>query len=94
MHQGTRGSGITDAQRAAVSEAMRIILEDDLQRAEARAAFSCAGCGRKRDGAGSVEYEGTQLCHECATRFELARVSGALRSSSEFLAHGGAGPSS
>ena len=87
MHQGTSGSGITEAQRTAVSEAMRIILEDDLGRAEARRPFTCTGCGLKRDGAGSVEYEGTRLCHDCATRFELARVSGALRSSSEFLAH-------
>jgi hypothetical protein len=90
MHETNERGSITDGQRRAVAEAMRVILEDDLERADPRQPFACPGCGLRRDAAGSVEYEQTRLCHECATRFELARVSGTLRSSSEFVAHNGA----
>jgi hypothetical protein len=84
MHQAH--PGITEAQREAVSEAMRAILEDDLRRPEAVIQFRCAGCVESRPGAGAIDYEGTRLCHACATEYEVARVSGALRSPAEFVA--------
>ena len=86
MHQASRVTEITAAQREAVGEAMRAILEDDLQRPESRIYFSCAGCGESRGGAGSIDYDGIRLCHECATEYELARVSSLVRLPSEFVA--------
>lgn len=77
-------SRATAAQRLAIAEAMRILLEEDHQRGE-HGSFGCSACGGTQPLAGSVEYdEGLRLCHTCATSFELARLERRVRTCAEY----------
>ena len=79
-------AGITDGQRDAIEEAMKLILEEDQDRGiGADERFACAGCGEKREAAGAVTYDGVRLCNGCATRFEVDRVSRVVRTSAEYI---------
>jgi hypothetical protein len=64
---------------------MRILIEDDELRRVAPSAHARGGrCRADRPLAGSVEYDGIRLCNACATRFEVARLSGRVRSCAAF----------
>ncbi len=75
----------TAAQVRAVRAVMRLLMEDDLARGGARRECWCARCAAPRPAAGAVTYEGVTLCNACATRYELARVAGRVRSVHAFL---------
>lgn len=77
---------VTEVQRLAIQEAMRIIIEEDRERGvDPAAVFGCRRCGRQRQFIGSVDYEGIRLCNGCATRFEMARTTGQARSAAAFV---------
>ena len=77
---------VTEGQREAIEEAMRIIAEEDRERGvDPAATFGCRRCGEQRQLIGSVDYEGTRLCNSCATRFEMARMTGKARSAAAFV---------
>lgn len=79
--------GVTAGQREAVKAAMEILVEEDRSRGvDPAATIRCARCRGTRSLIGSVDYGGTRFCHECATRFELARVAGRARTGAEFAA--------
>lgn len=78
---------VSAAQLRAVYAAMRIVLEDDLERGiGADAAIHCLGCRRDRPAPGSVRYDGRLLCNGCATDFEVLRLSGFVREVAGYLA--------
>ncbi|TAK67116.1 MAG: hypothetical protein EPO22_03220 [Dehalococcoidia bacterium] len=77
---------VTEGQREAIEEAMRIIVEEDRERGvDPFATFGCRRCGKQRQLIGSVDYEGIRLCNSCATRFEMARMTGKARSAAAFV---------
>ena len=77
---------VTEGQREAIEEAMRIIIEEDRERGvDPAAVFGCRRCGRQRQLMGSVDYDGIRLCNSCATRFEMARMTGKARSAAAFV---------
>ena len=77
---------VTEGQREAIEEAMRIIVEEDRERGvDPAATFRCGRCGKQRQLIGSVDYEGIRLCNSCATRFEMARMTGKARSAAAFV---------
>jgi len=77
---------VTEGQREAIEEAMRIIVEEDRERGvDPAATFRCRRCGGQRQLMGSVDYEGIRLCNGCATRFEMARMTGKARSAAAFV---------
>ena len=77
---------VTEGQREAIEEAMRIIIEEDRERGvDPAATFGCRRCGRQRQLIGSVNYDGIRLCNSCATNFEVARVTGKARSAAAFV---------
>jgi hypothetical protein len=77
---------VTEGQREAIEETMRIIVEEDRERGvDPAATFPCRRCGKKRPLIGSVDYEGIRLCNRCATRFEMARMTGKARSAAAFV---------
>ena len=79
-------SRVTEGQREAIEEAMRIIVEEDRERGvDPLATFGCRRCGKQRQLIGSVDYEGIRLCNSCATRFEMARMTGKARSAAAFV---------
>lgn len=86
-------SGATTEQLRAVYEVMRILAEDDRDRAGvAGVALFCDSCGRDRPAAGSVEYAGHRLCNGCATDYEVLRISGHTADVQSYLASRGAAP--
>ncbi|HET6614382.1 MAG TPA: hypothetical protein VFH62_00725 [Dehalococcoidia bacterium] len=84
---GERGiSGVTEGQREAIEEAMKLILEEDQDRGIGPdAQFECPGCHETRGEAGAVTYEDIRLCNACATRFEVERTARQVRSSAEYV---------
>ncbi|HEX5479447.1 MAG TPA: hypothetical protein VFY79_06970 [Dehalococcoidia bacterium] len=76
---------VTKGQVEAITEAMRLIAEDDRQRGIDRAApFTCGACGRQRSMVGSVDYGGIRLCNDCATGYELARITHSVTTCEEY----------
>jgi hypothetical protein len=76
---------VTKGQVEAITEAMRLIAEDDRQRGIDRSApFTCGACGRQRSMVGSVDYQGIRLCNDCATGYELARMTHSVTSCEEY----------
>jgi len=85
--------GITKGQREAIEEAMRIIAEEDRERGvDPNAVFECPRCRRLRQMVGSVEYEGIRLCNSCATKFELARIGGKVRTCAAYVGRPASAP--
>lgn len=79
---------LTEGQVEAIKAAMRLFVEEDLERGMPPQSTSpCDGCGRPRLAPGSVLYGGTRLCNECATDYEIARAQRAINSIDDFLAH-------
>ena len=79
--------GVTQGQYEAITEAMRLIVEEDRERGvDLDARLSCPACGGQRPLVGAVEYEGIRLCNECAIDFEVARVDRAAGSCAEYVA--------
>ncbi|MEX0750377.1 MAG: hypothetical protein WD359_06160 [Dehalococcoidia bacterium] len=79
-------AGVTEEQREAIEEAMKLILEEDRDRGigpDDR--FKCAGCGISREAAGAVTYDQVRLCNGCATRFEVERMNRKVRTSAEYV---------
>jgi hypothetical protein len=69
--------GTTAEQLRAVYAVMRILAEDDRERAgDDPRDIHCQSCRRERPSAGSVDYAGTLLCNGCATDYELLRIAG------------------
>jgi len=84
---GANGTaGVTEAQKEAIEEAMKLILEEDRDRGigpDER--FECSGCGVNREMAGAVTYDEVRLCNACATRFEVERMNRKVRTSAEYV---------
>lgn len=79
--------GVTRGQFEAISEAMKLIVEEDRERGvDLEARLSCPACGAEQPLVGSVEYEGVRLCNKCAIGFEVARVDRTAGSCAEFVA--------
>ena len=86
MSVDTGRPGITSAQREAIEEAMRLLVEEDRDRGvDAASDFACPACSRRRPLAGSVLYDDIRLCNHCATGYEVARINGVLRSCAEYV---------
>ncbi|HEY7465997.1 MAG TPA: hypothetical protein VIB47_04835 [Dehalococcoidia bacterium] len=84
MESGSRT--ITEVQREAISEAMRLLVEEDHERGlDDTTEFGCPACSRRMPLAGSVLYDDIRLCNGCATAYELARIGGGLRSCAEYV---------
>lgn len=79
---------LTAAQVRAIRAVMRLLVEDDLARGVSKPKCWCARCATLRPAPGAVAYDGVTLCNACATRFELARAAGRVRSVHAFLRHG------
>jgi hypothetical protein len=80
------GFGITEGQREAIEEAMRIIIEEDRERGiDPRATFECERCRRPEQLLGSVLYGDIRLCNRCATTYEVARISGRVRTCAQYV---------
>jgi len=79
-------AGITEAQRQAIAEAMKLILEEDRDRGigpDQR--FDCPACRANREVAGAILYGETRLCNACATVFEVQRVSRRVSTAAEYV---------
>ncbi len=84
--------GVTKGQFEAITEAMKLLAEEDQERGmDAALQIACQGCGESRGRIGSVEYDGIRLCNRCATDFEVARISHAAGSCDEYVAKRRAG---
>jgi len=82
---------VTKGQVAAITEAMRLIAEDDRERGiDREAPFICGACGHQRSMAGSVDYGGIRLCNDCATGYELARITHSVSTCEEYARRRGA----
>lgn len=78
---------LNEAQRRAIREAMRTLVDEDVERGvDPAGAATCAVCRRSRILPGSVVYDGVRLCNNCATEYELGRAEGGPQSIEEFLA--------
>src|SRR5262245_54081071 len=66
----------TPDQIRAVYTAMRILAEDDRERAAPLDTVDCTACRRDRPAAGAVRYAEAHLCNGCATDFEILRLAG------------------
>jgi hypothetical protein len=76
---------VTKGQVEAITEAMRLIAEDDRQRGIERSApFTCGACAQQRSMVGSVDYGGIRLCNDCATGYELARITHSVTTCEEY----------
>ncbi len=85
IDHGRKTDRITDEQLQAIEETMRIIIEEDEARGvDPAAAFDCARCRRARPLVGSVDYAGVRMCNACATRFELARLDGRVKTGAQY----------
>jgi hypothetical protein len=79
--------GVTRGQFEAISEAMRLIVEEDRERGvDVDARLSCPACGIDRPLVGSVDYEGIRLCNDCAIGYEVARIDRTAGTCAEFVA--------
>ncbi len=77
---------LTPRQREAIREAMRTLVDEDMERGpDERALATCAACSRTPVLLGSVLYNGVRLCNGCATEYELARAEGRVESIEEFV---------
>jgi hypothetical protein len=80
------GFEVTEGQREAIEEAMRIIIEEDRDRGiDPLARFRCERCRRPEHLLGSVLYGDIRLCNLCATTFEVARISGRVRTCAQYV---------
>ncbi len=79
--------GASAAQLRAVYAVMRILAEDDRERAGVQTQeIACAACHRDRPAAGSVDYSGARLCNGCATDYELLKIAGQVDDLAAYLA--------
>jgi hypothetical protein len=79
--------GVTQGQFEAVTEAMKLIIQEDRERGlDATMKFICPACGDLRTRMGSVEYEGLRICNDCATGYEVARISHSAGTCAEYVA--------
>ena len=77
---------LTPGQVQAIRTVMQLFVEEDLAAGPPRTRSRwCAGCGAPRPGAGFISYECADLCHPCATAYELARARGTVQTAGEFL---------
>ncbi len=78
--------GVTPEQLKAITEAMRLIAEEDRERGvDGQSEFVCAACEQPRKLPGSVAYDGIRLCNSCATDYEVARISHAVQDCGQFV---------
>lgn len=87
IDRGERGGfEITEGQREAIEEAMRIFIEEDRGRGiDPLAMFKCERCRHAEQLLGSVLYEDIRLCNRCATRYEVARIRGRVRTAAQYV---------
>jgi hypothetical protein len=79
--------GVTPGQFEAITEAMKLIAEEDQERGMlGTPEFSCPACGKARTRVGSVDYDGIRLCNDCATGFEVARINHSAGTCAEYVA--------
>ena len=77
---------LTPGQVQAIRTVMQLFVEEDLAAGPPRTRPRwCAGCEAPRPGAGFITYECADLCHGCATAYELARARGTVHTPGEFL---------
>ena len=77
---------LTPGQVQAIRTVMQLFVEEDLAAGPPRTRSRwCAGCEAPRPGAGFIAYECADLCHGCATAYELARACGTVQTPGEFV---------
>jgi len=80
-------NGLTQRQVDAIKEAMRLFVEEDLERGvPPQSTRPCSVCRRPRSAAGFVTYAEFHLCNQCATEYEISRAQGIIRSINDFPA--------
>jgi hypothetical protein len=86
VSHGAIRTGITEGQREAIKEAMKLILEEDRDRGLGpNDRFQCAFCDESREIAGAVTYGEFRLCNACATDFEVERLGRNVHNVSEYV---------
>ena len=79
--------GVTQGQFEAVTEAMKLIIQEDRERGlDATLKFICPACRELRARMGSVEYEGIRICNDCATGYEVARINHSAGTCADYVA--------
>ncbi len=77
---------LSPIQLRAIRTAMLLLVEDDLARgANVSTRRWCVRCRAQRPAAGSITYDGHDLCNACAIQYEVARASGTAATVKEFL---------
>lgn len=77
---------LTPRQIAAVGEAMKLFIEDDVRKGithEQR--IYCEACEQPRPLAGAISYGHYLFCNACATEFEVAQTGGLALSAGQFV---------
>ena len=83
-----RPNGLTQRQVDAIKTAMRLFVEEDLERGVSpQSTRPCSVCHRPRSAAGFVTYAEFHLCNQCATEYEISRAQGIVRTINDFPAH-------
>jgi hypothetical protein len=77
---------VTAAQLSAVHTVMRLFVDEDLAKGVSPSHERyCHGCQGGRSAPGFVRYGELELCHPCATDYELGRLSGLTQSAEEYV---------
>ncbi len=81
-----RARRLTENQLAAMVYVMRLFVEDDLALGvPASATILCPACEAQRPRAGAIPYDRYLVCNECATEYEIARVTAGPLSIGQYL---------
>lgn len=79
---------LTERQVEAIKAAMRLFVEEDLERGiPPQSTCPCSACGHPRFAPGFVVYGDIRLCNECATDYEISRAQGVISTIDEFVSH-------
>lgn len=80
---------LSEGQLQSIRAVMRLFVEDDLASGiTPDARRYCPGCKRDQSAAGFIQYGERAACNDCATAYEIARVSGEVTSFEGFLRRG------
>ena len=77
---------VTPLQLAAARAVMRLFIKEDLAHGVSPTSrLFCCACQSQRPMPGFVQYGQAQLCNDCATKYEILRVSGILETVDQYL---------
>jgi len=77
---------LTPSQLAAVQRVMRLFVDEDLDTGVSpEHRLHCDACQCDRPMAGFLQFERYQLCNACATKYEVARMCGAVASVGRYV---------